>query len=244
MNLGAEPKKVAVLGVLIAAGGYFFYTNVLSEDNGAPHQPPPKTGALAARNAEVSAAINPQAAPNPAARGPVVRGSARSRSSEEFHPSMKRKPEEMLDPATIDPKIRLDLLARVQSAELETSGRNPFQFGQPPPPPAPTGPKIDPKKLLEAKNQAAKPAEPPKDPGPPKPPPLNLPWKYYGYTSPRGSLQKKAFFLDGEDILTANEGEVIKRKYRVVRIGVNSVVLEDTDTKSQQTLPLAEEAVG
>ena len=44
--------------------------------------------------------------------------------------------------------------------------------------------------------------------------------------------------------MTANEGEVLKRKYRVVRIGVNSVVVEDTDTKSQQTLPLAEEALG
>jgi len=52
------------------------------------------------------------------------------------------------------------------------------------------------------------------------------------------------FFLDGEDILTANEGEVLKKKYKVVRIGVNSVVMEDIDTKSQQTLPLAEEALG
>ena len=101
---------------------------------------------------------------------------------------------------------------------------------------------MDPKALLAAKNAPAK-TEPPKDTGPPKPPPLNLPWKYYGYTSPRGSSQKKAFFLDGEEILIANEGEVLKSKYRVVRIGVNSVVLEDTDTKSQQTLPLAEEAV-
>ena len=49
---------------------------------------------------------------------------------------------------------------------------------------------------------------------------------------------------EGDEILTANEGEVIKHKYRIVRIGVNSVVVEDTDTKSQQTLPLAEEAVG
>ena len=73
---------------------------------------------------------------------------------------------------------------------------------------------------------------------------MNLSWKYYGYTSPRGSSQKRAFFLDGEEIMTANEGEVLKRKYRVVRIGVNSVVVEDTDTKSQQTLPLQEEAVG
>jgi hypothetical protein len=40
----------------------------------------------------------------------------------------------------------------------------------------------------------------------------------------------------------AKEGETVKRRYRVVRIGVNSVVMEDTENKHQQTLPLAEEA--
>jgi len=33
MNLGAEPKKMAVLGVLLAAGGYFFYSNVIVDSN-------------------------------------------------------------------------------------------------------------------------------------------------------------------------------------------------------------------
>ncbi len=245
MKLGGEPKKVAILGVLIAVGGYFFYTNVLSDDNAGHAPPPQKTGgALSGRNAEIGGAVNS----SPAARGPVVRGSSRARSSEEFHPSMKRKPEETLDPTTVDPKIRLDLLARLEMMNMDTTGRNPFKWGQPPPPPAPPAPKVDPKELEEAKAAAvaaaAKPPEPTKDTGPPKPPPLNLPWKYYGYTTPRGSPQKKAFFLDGEEILTANEGEVIRRKYKVVRIGVNSAILEDMDTKSQQTLPLQEEAVG
>jgi hypothetical protein len=173
-----------------------------------------------------------------------VRTTSRTKTSEEFHPSMKRKPEEAAALTSLDPTLRLDLLAKVHSQQLETAGRNPFQFGQPPPPPVPPAPKVDPKKLLEAKKETPKAAEPPKETGPPKPPPLNLAWKYYGYTSPRGSPQKRAFFLDGEDILTANEGEVLKKKYKVVRIGVNSVVMEDVDTKSQQTLPLAEEAVG
>ena len=113
------------------------------------------------------------------------------------------------------------------------------------PPPVPPAPKVDPKKLLEAKNTPPPKPEPPKAPeGPPKPPPLNLAWKYYGYTSPPGSPKKRVFFLDGEEIITANEGDVLKKKYKVVRIGVNSVVMEDVDTKSQQTLPLAEEAMG
>ena len=30
MNLGAEPKKIAILGGLLVAGGYVFYANVLA----------------------------------------------------------------------------------------------------------------------------------------------------------------------------------------------------------------------
>lgn len=236
MNLGAEPKKVVILGGLLLVGGYFFYSNVISDSSDASRQP----GPVVSQSQAVSAALN---AGQPA-RGPIVRTSTRSKSSEEFHPSMKRKPEDALDPMTVDPKVRIDLLAKVQSVEVEGGGRNPFQFGTPPPPPAPPAPKVDPKALLAAKNNPPKAVDPSKPTPSPGPPPLNLSWKYYGYTSPRGVATKKAFFLDGEEILTANEGEVLKRKYRVVRIGVNSVVVEDTDTKSQQTLPLAEEAVG
>jgi len=36
----------------------------------------------------------------------------------------------------------------------------------------------------------------------------------------------------------------VKKRYRVVRIGVNSVLMEDTESKRQQSLPLAEEQPG
>ena len=55
---------------------------------------------------------------------------------------MKRKPEDAIDPMSIDPTLRLDLLARAQSQQLETLGRNPFQFGQPPAPPIPPAPPV------------------------------------------------------------------------------------------------------
>jgi hypothetical protein len=237
MNLGAEPKKIAVLGVLLAVGGYFFYSNVIVDSNDNR----PKTPGVTSQKNQALNNVLDTASP---ARGPVVRATARTKSSEEFRPSMKRKPEDAVAPDSIDPTLRLDLLARAQSQQLETLGRNPFQFGQPPAPPIPPAPKVIPKTPDQIAAEAKKAAEPPKPTGPPQPAPLNLSWKYYGYTSPRGSAQKRAFFLDGDDIMFANEGEVLKRKYRVVRIGVNSVVVEDTDTKSQQTLPLAEEAVG
>jgi hypothetical protein len=50
--------------------------------------------------------------------------------------------------------------------------------------------------------------------------------------------------LDGDDIFVAAEGELIKRRYKVVRIGVSSVEVEDTQFNHTQPLPLAEEAPG
>lgn len=241
MNLGAEPKKLWMLGGLVVVGGYFFYTNVISDSSDASKQP----GAVTTHSAAVSSILSPE----PIARGPVVRARSSAKASEEFRPTLKRKQEDAVRPEDIDPTLRLDLLAKVQSVNLESTGRNPFQFGTAPPPPAPAV-KIDVNAIKNAKNAPPTGAPPPKPAAPSGPPPLNLAWKYYGYTSPRGTTQKKAFFLvkrdgdEGDDILTATEGEVLKRKYRVVRIGVNSVVVEDTDTKSQQTLPLQEEAVG
>jgi len=85
------------------------------------------------------------------------------------------------------------------------------------------------------------PPPPPPKPAEPPPPPINL--KYYGYSSAKDN-RKRAFFLDGDDILVAAEGETVKKRYRVVRIGVNSVVMEDTQFKHEQTLPLQEEAAG
>ncbi len=70
--------------------------------------------------------------------------------------------------------------------------------------------------------------------------PINL--KYYGYSTKRTDGEKKAFFLDGEDIIVASEGEIIKKQYKLVRIGTTSVQMEDTTSKTTQTLPLQPEA--
>jgi hypothetical protein len=66
--------------------------------------------------------------------------------------------------------------------------------------------------------------------------------KYYGWAAPSGSQRRKAFFLDGDDVIVKLEGETIKGHYRVVRIGPTSVVLEDTNDKLQQTLTKVEDS--
>jgi hypothetical protein len=150
-----------------------------------------------------------------------------------------KRPEDRIDPMTIDPILRLDLLAKVQGMELAGGSRNLFQYSTPPvKTEALKGP--EPKVVPKPGSQSAKAGDDPAKPaGPPPPPPINL--KYYGFSTARDNGMKKAFFLDGDEITVAAEGDTVKKRYRVVHIGVNSVVMEDTESKRQQSLPLTEE---
>jgi hypothetical protein len=56
------------------------------------------------------------------------------------------------------------------------------------------------------------------------------------------STVRRAFFLDGEEIVQAGENDTIRNRYKILRIGVNSAVVEDIVAKNQQTLQLADEA--
>jgi hypothetical protein len=76
------------------------------------------------------------------------------------------------------------------------------------------------------------------------PPPPPIPLKFYGYVNQQHGGPKRAFFLDGEDIFVAGENETIRNRYKIIKIGVNSAVVEDTTDKHQQTLPLVEEITG
>src|SRR5436189_2374036 len=109
MNLGAEPKKIAILGGLALVGGYVFYANVLS----GPEQEKPKPAAPGMSVTQaMSADKSPAAAPPNIRRAKApVRGAA----SQEFKPSLKLAPGEKPNYATVDPELRKDLLAKVQS---------------------------------------------------------------------------------------------------------------------------------
>lgn len=234
LTLGAEPKKVAVLAGLAAVAGFLLYTNF------RPETPAP--------SAPVARKAAPAPGPAAVAPGPDVRREPRGaeRSSQEFRPSLKpKRPEERRDPATIDPALRLDLLAKMQSVKLEGGHRSLFEFSQPRPPKTPDV-KILPQPAAAGTNSSSampglpKPAA--SSPAKPPPPPINL--KFFGYISPAKGGAKRAFFLDGEEILVAAEGEIVKKRYKVVRIGVSSAVLEDVEVQHQQTLPLVEQPTG
>jgi hypothetical protein len=229
MNLGAEPKKVVALSALVVVGGYIFYTNVLAGPDVDPRKTPVPLP---------PAAKSTGAPPNIKRAKVPVRG-----ASQEFRPKLVQPLGERPNYATVDPTLRLDLLAKVQSVEPEGGSRSLFQFSAAPPTEA-----------AKSTTQVAaiRPGariigpEPPPKPAPPSapPPPPAITLKFYGYSTPKADGQKRAFFLDGEDIFVAAEGELVKKRYRVVQIGVNSVIMEDTEYKNnRQTLVLQQEQV-
>ncbi|HLH41010.1 MAG TPA: hypothetical protein VKX39_17805 [Bryobacteraceae bacterium] len=223
-TIGAEPKKLAILGVLLAAAGVVYFIN---------RDPSP-----------VSATASPKTPPldvRPAVKTVAPRPSARigARLVEDFKPSLKLK--EGVDISRVDPTLKLDLLAKVSSAGLDLGTRGSvFDWGKAPPPPPPV--KIEPGKVAEIYGPMPPTPTPPPPTPPPSPPPPPIPLKFYGFSMRSGA--KRAFFLDGDEIDVAGENEVIKNRYKVIRIGVNSVEMEDLNFKHQQTLPLIAELAG
>jgi hypothetical protein len=120
---------------------------------------------------------------------------------------------------SLDPTLRLNLLAAVEGVQYKGSGRNIFRSLEEAPIPRPVAPAL--------KGPVV----------PPAPPPIDL--KFYGFASKPGE-SKKVFLSRGDDIFIAAEGDIVNRRYRVVRIGVNSVEVEDVLDGRRQVIPLTQ----
>jgi hypothetical protein len=118
---------------------------------------------------------------------------------------------------SLDPTLRMDLLKTSEDVTYKGSGRDIFQ-NQPEPPPVP-------KEIKPVINT-----------GPPPPPPP-IPLKFYGFSGNR-SGPKQVFLSKGDDIFIAKEGQIVDRRYKILKIGPNSVEVEDVLTNNRQTLPL------
>jgi len=233
VNLGTQNKKqVWILGVLLVIMAYFFYANVLS----GPSAPP---------STSQRAAAQPAAAPgayptSPNAPSPSRRAAGKERS-EEFHPVyLNPNPAKRKDPRTIDATLPLHLLSNVQGVDLAGGARNLFQFSATPPPKAAVtvaaaGP--EPKVHLWV---GPRPPAPPAPPAPPPPPPP-ITLKFYGFSTTQDNGKRTAYLLDGDEIYLASEGDTLKRKYKILRIQANSILIEDLDAKRQQSVPLTPE---
>lgn len=129
--------------------------------------------------------------------------------------------------------VRLDALKQPppQPAQAE---RNPFRF-QPKPPPMPVATEGG---RGERGNAAHNAVTPPPPPGPPPIPPIPL--KFIGTVEGRDE-GKIAIFVgaDGRGSpVYGREGQLVLGQYRIVKIGVESVVMEYADGRGRQTIPL------
>jgi hypothetical protein len=128
--------------------------------------------------------------------------------------------------ASLDPTLRLDLLKGSEDREYSGAKRNIFKEYEPPPPPIP-------KPIISPTTPRG-----PVATGPPPPPPIPL--KFYGFASHPGE-PKKVFLSSNEgDVFIGGEGDIVDRRYKIVKITNSSVEIEDVLNNNKQTLPLSQ----
>jgi hypothetical protein len=129
--------------------------------------------------------------------------------------------------AQLDPTLRMEAMLVTESLVYSGNGRNIFS--------ASSAPVEIPNPVATARPKPGPPPPPPPPPGPPPPPPIDL--KFFGTaTAPGGKRQ--AFLLHGDDVFLAVDGDIVVRKYRVISVSANSILVEDLANNNRQTLPL------
>jgi hypothetical protein len=125
----------------------------------------------------------------------------------------------------LDPTLDLKLLGQSEEIKYAGNGRNIFAAGSLP---------IEKPKGTGATDQQAALRQPP--PIPP-PPPITL--KFFGFANRPGET-KRAFLSQGEDVFIAAEGDIVDRRYRILRISPTAVDVEDVLNNNRQSLPLTQ----
>ncbi len=131
----------------------------------------------------------------------------------------------------LDPTLRLDLLALSEKTQYQGTGRNIFvsqaediKIPQPMASGHTDGPKIPEPTYTPPSVQPAPP----------------IPLKFYGFASSPGE-PKRIFLKLGEDVFVAGEGEIVDRRYKVIRISNTSVEIQDVlNSGPPQNIPLTQ----
>jgi hypothetical protein len=238
-KVGGSKKQYMWLGglVVVLIGVYFM--------NREPSSPAPAVPSASTSTTSIKQPSGFTKPPSISRQGPVVPDSSgpklATRSghrADDFRPSIKLP--EGTDVTKIDPRLKTELLAKLQKIPLEGGARSVFDWGQAPVPPPPPVAKIDPRVLEETKKKADEALAYQKE-HPVKPIPPPIPLKFYGYANRLSGPARQAFFLDGDDIQIKSENDVIRGRYKIIRIGINSATVEDLQSHDQQTLPLVAE---
>jgi hypothetical protein len=206
VQLGLENKKkatwAAVLGVIAVLAFAYEFIPLLTQSS------TPDSSAQAA-----APEIEPVAAPKAATR---------------VNSKNAKKPVKI---ASLDPTLRLDLLALSEKTDYQGTGRNIFvSQAEDVQIPTPIRPGVTDHQAT-GDPQWHPPAQPAAQP---------IPLKFYGFASSPGE-PKKIFLKNGDDVFVAGEGEIVDRRYKVLRITNTSVDIQDVvGSGPPQTIPLTQ----
>ncbi len=145
--------------------------------------------------------------------------------------SSHNKSEKAAAPVTpqLDPRLDLAALNEAEDTKYDGSGRNIFMATEEPKIPQPVA-----NGLKHGNNDAKVTPPPPPPPIVKTPPPINL--KFFGFAS--GPDHKSVFLSSGDDVMVAREGEIVQRRYKILKINNNSVDVLDVLSNNKQTIPL------
>jgi Tfp pilus assembly protein PilP len=84
-----------------------------------------------------------------------------------------------------------------------------------------------------------------KPPDPPLPP-LTLPpnVKFYGFGTMPNSTSRRAYIHDGDEVYIVGEGDILLKRFRIVRIGNDHLEFEEISTGRVGTAPFEEQPAG
>ena len=136
----------------------------------------------------------------------------------------------------IPPVPRIDL-ARLEEdhTEVEVGRRDLFTYGPPDPDEYEAPPAAPPPVLRTTPPPTVGPAGG-GDAGRASLPPLNL--KFIGSVGNAQGVKVAVLLTDNNEVLTGQPGEVVANRYRIERIGIESVDLEDVGTGQSRRIPL------
>jgi hypothetical protein len=135
-------------------------------------------------------------------------------------------------PPSLDPTLHLQQLAAIEDVKYEGSGRNIFVSQAEVAIPVPNG--------NGTTDHPTAAAQAPTWTPPTLPPALPIPLKFFGFANQPGE-PKRVFLSKGEDVFIAGEGEIIDRRYKVIRIAPTSVEIQDVvGSGPAQNIPLTQ----
>lgn len=128
-----------------------------------------------------------------------------------------------------DPSLRLDLLTHIRSEQYNGQHRNIFSEQPVPPPPS-----------VVAAEKAAQNIPV----APPPPPPLTVPATFYGIVTDPATGQRHACFSNTDSVYILPEGGTLLNQFRVVKIGNNTVDMQEISSGRSTTLTLPQPGAG